>query len=267
MAYKFNTLKCIKKGLIGPNILFPAAYILFSAEVCTGGAKNKPVDRMQQVLRTALPVNSVDQLDMKKNLESAEGKALEAAESVDPSDKIAEDLEGSEGSTEGLEAGESVDPSDKIAEDLEGSESSTEGLEAGESVDQPKVDTKPVPLAEGAPAEVGVGTPAAPPLAAGPLPPPPPPPMPNLETVSRSLPLRTPNSKASDNKDQQGGNGRLSFGDVKDNDVFKRQQQKNNPEGYQENNVNTTNPAQIGDHKSESGSHSNQQNQLLPGNQ
>lgn len=89
----------------------------------------------------------------------------------------------------------------------------------------------------------------------------------NLETVSRSLPLKTPNSKASDHKDQQGGNSRLNVGDVKDNDIFKRQQQKNNPEGYQENNVNTTNPAQIGDHKSESGSHSNQQNQSLPGNQ
>ncbi|CDG49494.1 WH2 domain-containing protein [Cardinium endosymbiont of Bemisia tabaci] len=41
MAYKFNKIKSFKKGLIGPNILFPAAYLLFSAEICTSSPKHK----------------------------------------------------------------------------------------------------------------------------------------------------------------------------------------------------------------------------------
>ncbi|WP_130721365.1 hypothetical protein [Cardinium endosymbiont of Bemisia tabaci] len=34
--------KSIKKGLISPNILFPAAYLLFSAEICSSSPKDKP---------------------------------------------------------------------------------------------------------------------------------------------------------------------------------------------------------------------------------
>jgi len=125
MAYKFNKLKSIKKGLIGPNILFPAAYLLFSAEVCTGRGTNNPGHPMQQVLRSSLPVNPVDPLDMKKDLERAEGNVLAADEPVDPSDKVVEGLEGSEDDTEELKAANPDDALNKIAENLEGSEGKT----------------------------------------------------------------------------------------------------------------------------------------------
>ena len=53
MTYRSNTFKAIRKGLMGPNIIFPAAYILFSGEtMCTGG-ENKvyisPVLKTNQV--------------------------------------------------------------------------------------------------------------------------------------------------------------------------------------------------------------------------
>ncbi|WP_419241032.1 hypothetical protein [Cardinium endosymbiont of Nabis limbatus] len=40
MTYKFNKIKPFTKRLIGPNIIFPAAYLLLSAEKCVFGASN-----------------------------------------------------------------------------------------------------------------------------------------------------------------------------------------------------------------------------------
>lgn len=41
MTYKSNKLKFITQGLMGPNIIFPAAYILFSAEMCSSFSNDK----------------------------------------------------------------------------------------------------------------------------------------------------------------------------------------------------------------------------------
>ncbi|MGI2298928.1 hypothetical protein ACRRVB_04060 [Candidatus Cardinium hertigii] len=41
MATKYNTCKFIKQGLVHPNILFTAAYLVFSAEVCTSSSKHR----------------------------------------------------------------------------------------------------------------------------------------------------------------------------------------------------------------------------------
>ncbi|MGI2299525.1 hypothetical protein [Candidatus Cardinium hertigii] len=183
MAYKFNKIKSIKKGLIGPNILFPAAYLLFSAEVCTGGAKNKPTNQMGRTLSSlaAKPVAHLDKIEEGMERSKDNTEALAAGELVDPLDKIEEDIEESEGNTEALAAGESVDPLDKKEEGVEGSKGNTEALIAAESVDPSKVDTNCVNVPTPPVASAGVGVPVAPPasvVSAGVGTPPPPPPAP-----------------------------------------------------------------------------------------
>ncbi|MGI2298932.1 hypothetical protein ACRRVB_04080 [Candidatus Cardinium hertigii] len=54
MALKFNTLKSIKQALIGPNILSPAAYLLFGAEVCSRGIpQNQPSSQINHIARSS----------------------------------------------------------------------------------------------------------------------------------------------------------------------------------------------------------------------
>ncbi|MGI2298931.1 hypothetical protein ACRRVB_04075 [Candidatus Cardinium hertigii] len=72
MAVKFNTVKSIKQALIGPNILFSAAYLLFSAEVCTGGmSKNQPSSQINHIPRSSLAGKPVDQMNNVEGLEEA----------------------------------------------------------------------------------------------------------------------------------------------------------------------------------------------------
>ncbi|MGI2298933.1 hypothetical protein ACRRVB_04085 [Candidatus Cardinium hertigii] len=178
MAYKFNTLKSIKKGLIGPNILFPAAYLLFSAEVCTGGAKNKPSNQMGQVLHASLSAKPVVLQDkVVENLEQSKDKTEGVStDSVDQSNTIEEDVEGSEGKAEESEEANPVNQSNR-EEGLKALEGKTETLAATKPDDKPKVDIKPVLSEAGGPAGVGVGILVAPtvsaPVGAGTPPPPP----------------------------------------------------------------------------------------------
>ncbi|CCM09788.1 protein of unknown function [Cardinium endosymbiont cEper1 of Encarsia pergandiella] len=64
MTPKFNILKSIKQVLIGSNILFPVAYLLFSAEVCSGGMlKNQPSNKISHTPPLSLAAKPVDQLN------------------------------------------------------------------------------------------------------------------------------------------------------------------------------------------------------------
>ncbi|MGI2257261.1 hypothetical protein ACRRVD_01670 [Candidatus Cardinium hertigii] len=80
MPYKFNTLKSIKKGLIAPNILFPAAYLLFSAEVCTGSLKNKRSSQSANAPLLSLAAKPVDQLNTIEELSQFEDNPYWSAE-------------------------------------------------------------------------------------------------------------------------------------------------------------------------------------------
>ncbi|MGI2298929.1 hypothetical protein ACRRVB_04065 [Candidatus Cardinium hertigii] len=68
MATKSNIYRSIKQGLVHPNILFTAAYLLFSAEVCTGALKNKPNGYSAHVPLLSLAAKPVDQLDTMERL-------------------------------------------------------------------------------------------------------------------------------------------------------------------------------------------------------
>jgi len=73
MACKFNKYKSIHKGV--PNIAFMAAYLLFSAEVCTGPLKNRPSSHISNLLPLSLAAKPVDQLDTIEELAQFEGNA------------------------------------------------------------------------------------------------------------------------------------------------------------------------------------------------
>mgnify|MGYP000923169501 CR=1 FL=1 len=68
MTPKFHTLKSIKQALIGPNILFSSAYLLFSAEVCTRTAKNRSSSYRANTSLLSLSTNPGSNLDAIKGL-------------------------------------------------------------------------------------------------------------------------------------------------------------------------------------------------------
>ena len=67
MTHKFNKFKSITKGLIGPNIIFPAAYILFSAESCFG---------LPLAKGTSFAGNNQEHGNQLKNISGTKGDAL-----------------------------------------------------------------------------------------------------------------------------------------------------------------------------------------------
>ncbi|MGI2257262.1 hypothetical protein ACRRVD_01675 [Candidatus Cardinium hertigii] len=138
MAYKFNTLKSIKQALIAPNILFPAAYLLFSAEVCTRTPKYQPIRNSANASLLPLTAKPVVQLNAIEGLETSTGNGdrLEAAKPVSHLDEI-ESLEPSTGNTDELEA---VKPVADLNPDVVPSVGNGDGLEAVNPVVQPEVE-------------------------------------------------------------------------------------------------------------------------------
>jgi len=64
MTIKFNAFKSIKQALIGTNIVFPAVYILFSAEVCSRGIpKNQPSSQISRTAPVSLADKPIGQLE------------------------------------------------------------------------------------------------------------------------------------------------------------------------------------------------------------
>ena len=83
MACKFNTYKSIYKGV--PNILFTAAYLLFSAELCTSSPKDKPRNGTGN---RSLAIDQVKQIYKIEAISDLEGEANDLSQL----DEVRDDL-------------------------------------------------------------------------------------------------------------------------------------------------------------------------------
>ena len=138
MSSVSNTLKYIKQGLLSSNILFPAAYLLFSAEVCTRMAKDRSSNHIANASLLPLTAKPVVQLNVIEGMEPSAGNGdrLEAAKPVSHLDEI-EGLEPSTGNTDELEA---VKPVTDLNPDVVPSVGNGDALEAVNPVVQPEVE-------------------------------------------------------------------------------------------------------------------------------
>ncbi len=73
--HKFNKFKSITKGLMGPNIIFPAAYILFSAKACPGFSSDDAKFHMEKAY-LASKINRTNQTNALKDANASKDDLL-----------------------------------------------------------------------------------------------------------------------------------------------------------------------------------------------
>ncbi|MGI2257260.1 WH2 domain-containing protein [Candidatus Cardinium hertigii] len=88
MASKHNKYKFITQGLVGPNILFPAVYLLFSAEICTSSPKDKPRNGIGNRYVATPQVNQMNKIE---EINDSEGEANDFSQLHEVEDDLAID--------------------------------------------------------------------------------------------------------------------------------------------------------------------------------
>ncbi|CCM09791.1 protein of unknown function [Cardinium endosymbiont cEper1 of Encarsia pergandiella] len=115
MASKYNIYKSITQGLVGPNILFPAVYLLFSAEICTSSPKDKPRNGIGNEYVATLQVKQTNKI---AEISNPKGEANDFSQLHEVQDDLAIDSAQDDESFDTDTTTPSVEPSeDSVAKD------------------------------------------------------------------------------------------------------------------------------------------------------